>query len=347
MKILIIITFLFITHITVCSAQPNIWSVSKDPAQKAAFSEIQDAIDAASPGDYIYIYPSIYENGFTLEKSLIVVGPGYFLGDNLNTQVNKSPAHIKGEISIGANTAGTILTGLYAGNKVSIQNTNNILIKRNWISSLQIKESIAITVKQNYIHGSSLTEVSNIHYSTLYIGSNTSNINILNNYIKNNDRIWISGSRCAAVLTAQNNSVSCLLRNNILDGYLNGYNISFENNILVGGSAMSLTTCSYKNNIASGTSFGSSDGNQSNVYANEIFVGSFSNPSADGQWQLKEGSPAKEAGLDGVDCGMFGGSDPYVLSGIPEIPAIYFFQAPEGASTTNGLPVHLKIKSHQ
>ena len=32
-----------------------------------------------------------------------------------------------------------------------------------------------------------------------------------------------------------------------------------------------------------------------------------SSESTDGQYQLKNGSPAKGAGLDGVDCGMFGG----------------------------------------
>ena len=38
--------------------------------------------------------------------------------------------------------------------------------------------------------------------------------------------------------------------------------------------------------------------------------------STDGKWQLKDGSPAIGAGMDGVDCGAFGGITPYILSGI-------------------------------
>ena len=41
------------------------------------------------------------------------------------------------------------------------------------------------------------------------------------------------------------------------------------------------------------------------------------------------------------------GPDPYVLSGIPDIPTIYSFFAPDGASEENGLPVEIKIKARK
>jgi len=345
MKKLTLLALLFMAMGTMCNAQ-KIWSVSKDAAQKANFSEIQDAIDAASPGDYIYVYPSVYENGFILGKRLILVGPGFFLGDNPNTQVNKSPANIKGESLIGANSTGTVITGLTFGNLITVQNTSDIMIKRNWINSLQIKGSTSITVKQNYIDGYSITDVSAIDYAAVYVGANSSNINILNNFLQTKEKDWYR-TKIAAILTIQNNTVSCLLKNNIIDGNLWGYNITFENNILIGGGDGGCTTSSFKNNIAVNTTFGTTNGNQSNVASSTIFVGSTVNQSTDGRWQLKNISPAKGAGLEGVDCGMFGGPDPYVLSGIPDIPAIYFFQAPDVGSSSNGLPVHLKIKSHQ
>lgn len=128
---------LFFALVFICQAQPKIWSVSKDAAQKADYSEIQTAIDAASPGDYIYVYPSVYDNGFTLGIPLVLLGPGYFLGDNPNTQVNKSPATIKGEVIIGTNTSGTLITGLNIQNKLTIQSTSNIMVKRNSIVSIR------------------------------------------------------------------------------------------------------------------------------------------------------------------------------------------------------------------
>ena len=39
--------------------------------------------------------------------------------------------------------------------------------------------------------------------------------------------------------------------------------------------------------------------------------------SDDAKWKLKAGSPAIGAGVSGVDCGVFGGVTPYVLSGVP------------------------------
>ena len=90
-------TFLLVIMLifSIFKTNAKIWSVSKDAAQNADFSKIQDAVDAASPGDYIYVYPSVYDDGFTLGMPLVIVGPGYFLGDNPDTQENKSPAFYK------------------------------------------------------------------------------------------------------------------------------------------------------------------------------------------------------------------------------------------------------------
>jgi hypothetical protein len=66
--------------------------------------------------------------------------------------------------------------------------------------------------------------------------------------------------------------------------------------------------------------------------------------STDGQWQLKANSPALGAGENGVDCGMFGGSTPYILSGMPNIPAIYYLNTPMVPSDV--IDVAIKAKSH-
>ena len=345
MKTITFILLLIIALANVCNAQPKIWSVSKDAAQKADYSEIQAAIDAASPGDYIYVYPSVYENGFTMGIPLVIVGPGYFLGDNPNTQVNKSPATIKGEVIIGTNTSGALITGLNIQNKLTIQSTSDIMVKRNSLHSVEIKNSTNVTFKQNYIEGKEFA-IGNIvpdhSVSTIfYIGQNTSDIKLLNNFIRNPQREWLGYIHTAI---SSHELSSTLVKNNVIDGHIAGYHFNFQNNILISGGQVDLLSSSMYNNIAFNSAFGTQNNNQENIAVTTIFA---SSESTDGQYQLKNGSPAKGAGLDGVDCGMFGGSDPYVLSGIPDIPAIYFFEAPDGASTTNGLPVHIKIKSRQ
>jgi hypothetical protein len=52
------------------------------------------------------------------------------------------------------------------------------------------------------------------------------------------------------------------------------------------------------------------------------------------------------AGFGGVDVGIFGGPEPYVLSGIPPIPTIYFLTAPAIGEKNTGLPVQIKVKSN-
>ncbi|MFB3041480.1 MAG: hypothetical protein ACE1ZS_06720, partial [Candidatus Poribacteria bacterium] len=85
------------------------------------------------------------------------------------------------------------------------------------------------------------------------------------------------------------------------------------------------------------------NGNQVNVDMNTVFEGS---GSTDGQWQLKAGSPAIGAGTGGFDAGMFGETATYVLSGLPNIPAVHFFEAASVASEESRLPIQIKIKSH-
>ncbi|MEZ5083070.1 MAG: hypothetical protein R2750_06440 [Bacteroidales bacterium] len=104
-----------------------------------------------------------------------------------------------------------------------------------------------------------------------------------------------------------------------------------------------MTNCLYEYNIGTSTQFGNQNGSQENVLTTDLYVGATGN-STDGQWQLKVGSPAIGTGEDGADIGIFGGESPYVLSGLPAIPAIYDLNAQ--SLPTNTLDVTVKAKSH-
>jgi hypothetical protein len=67
--------------------------------------------------------------------------------------------------------------------------------------------------------------------------------------------------------------------------------------------------------------------------------------STDGRWEMKAGSPALGSGSGGVDCGAFGGSTPYILSGVPNLPHIYEADVPASATSSSGLQVSIKVKS--
>ena len=116
-----------------------------------------------------------------------------------------------------------------------------------------------------------------------------------------------------------------------------------SNNIIYG--SCTFTNCTLNNNVCSATQVPAGNGNQQNVDMNNVFVcySSCTAYSNDARYQLKAGSPAIGAGSNGEDCGMFGGVDPYVLSGMPPIPAIYYFNYNYSNTAIN---VNMKVKSH-
>ena len=120
------------------------------------------------------------------------------------------------------------------------------------------------------------------------------------------------------------------------------YNSTVHNNIFYTNGITTSINNELKNNLfdIAGTDV---DGNQYGVDMSAVFEGT---GSTDGQWQLKAGSVAIGAALDGGECGVFGGSNPYRLSGMPAGPYIYDATIPTSGSATSGLPVQIKIRSN-
>jgi hypothetical protein len=173
-------------------------------------------------------------------------------------------------------------------------------------------------------------------------------------------------------------STGILFINNIIVGEINfvanqqtPFDYRFENNSFYGRiSSLDFANGSFVNNVIIqtpaetvylNTPMSFADHNVSNV---NIFPGGgsniinadgantytiFSNPaisSQDGIWQLKPGSVAIGYGAGGIDCGAYGGSKPYVLSGIPAIPNFYFADPQQAATGNGGLNIHFKIKAN-
>ncbi len=300
------------------------------------FTTIQAAHDNAGSGDTIYVIgsSSAYA-GFNVSKKLVMIGPGYFLTENPETQANPNSATVSGDINFYSGSSGSVLTGitLIGGNTITIQ-ASNITLKRNKLSvgnssCIDLDSNIGnIIIVQNYMTAQG-------NYAAIkLINSNIQNVLISNNFIEQTS----SGGKAIEI----SSSSSVIIKNNIIKGNLVAYNSNIQNNIMREGTFTGANNI-ILNNIDNSTQFGSSNGNQSNVNIPNLFIGT---GSTDGQWQLKQGSLAIGAGVDGIDCGMFGGVTPYVLSGLPSIPAIYFFDAPTSGSNAKGLPIHIKVKSH-
>ena len=294
-------------------ANAKIWTINNNPGEQRDYYNLQLAHDGVLNGDTLYVHGSnIDYGGLVLSKHITIIGPGYFLVAN-GTRAKIVSART-GEINFSTGSDGSAIIGMVIGGPLSID-ANNILVKRNNITASSIMVGFVnpntsqVILQQNFI------EV--ISSPIDFIRLKANNVFICNNCIR------LSRGSCAIL----GGPGYVEIVNNILSGCVQISGGRYQNNILLSDTPPDNSINTVSNNITD-------DGS--------IFEGG---NSPDGQYMLRTGSPAIGAGVNGVDCGMFGGDSPYVLSGIPPIPKIYSFDAPlEGG---NQLPVKIKVKSNK
>jgi hypothetical protein len=290
-----------------------------------AGSNLQTAIDNATAGTAFLIEPGNYGD-VTVSKRVALVGSGYFQ--------NTSGAIIA-NLTFNTGAENSIVTGLAITQHLYI-GASNITIQRNLINTIDIgfNASISISVsgvliKQNFVQSYIQFYDSN---SNAYIGNN-----IIISYIAIN-YAGVTGQIVNNTIIDENGSQS----------YVSTFQISFINNIVVTNSAGgSSTNALFTNNIITDGHFTTSDASNKKITDwSTVFVGYPSNNgfTQDGRYALLGTSPAKGAGSGGIDCGAFGGSEPYVLQGIPIGPIIYQLIAPSGAAAGQTFQVQIKAK---
>lgn len=307
------------------STQAKIWKVSLDPINKGDFKQLQNANDSAAvmSGDTIHIMPSIgYYSGAIITKKMIIIGNGNFLTENTGQQVNTLPSWFLGTIRFNSGSEGSAIMGCKLEADTWV-NASNISVMRNKTLAIIINSNSEklsnIVIKQNYV----------VSYLSI-VGANSYNVFIANNYVSQGIS---AGGIC-------NGNYNGIIINNICHG-LSGTNFIIKNNINITDPYTECNTL-YSNNIGNSAQFGTANGNLSNVDMATVFEGTGGTES---QWKLKAGSPAIGAGDGGVDCGIFGGPDPYILSDMPMIPSIYYLNT--SSMPTNSIKVDAKVKSHK
>lgn len=335
------------------SASAKIWRVNNNPSIVADFTTLQAAHDGAASGDTLHLEasPTSYGN-LTLTKKLIILGTGYYLDENPNTQAIAQSSKV-GSFTINPGSNGSVIMGLdFMGSAMGIS-SHDIVIRRNKFCSPHsgVHDFNTPTITLGYVNNTS-APVSNIVISENYgvvikVNYASSGLLITNNYIAYGGS---AADNTTGVCLELHADVVALIQNNIFRrGKIIANNSSFSNNIMVNG-FLSGTGNLLSHNLANADQFGTTNGNQANVVMTSVFVGAGTGISSDGQWKLKAGSPALGAGYGStagapVDCGMFGGNTPYVLAGQPSMPAIYFFENQPVGSNTDPIDVTIKVKS--
>ena len=305
------------------------WRINNNAGVVADFTSFAAAandVDVKS-GDTIYLEPSVTDysaSSISLAKRLVVIGPGYYL-DPTNTTVpgnaglqalpyTAAISHFYFAAgSAGSKFMGVTIRGCY------IYGVNDLTFERVLFTStltFQTGASSNITIRKCFFESAAIN----------HSGSAT-----LSNFVCENNIFYSNSYVDLPILTGSSN----IIRNNswnLLYNQITLVNAYFVNNIVGNNSQCSLTNCTIKNNLfqLAQTLPGTATNNLVSQNMADIFVGT---GSMDARFKIKAGSPASGAGLTvgavvSPDCGAFGATNPYVLSGIPNVPTIYTFTAP-------------------
>lgn len=332
----------------------KIWRVNNNPDVAADFTSLQAAHDGAAAGDTLHIEgsPNGY-GGVTISKKLTILGAGYFLDENPNTQALQQSSKVAG-FTFNAGSSGSQIMGLdFQGNSVTIY-VDDIVIRRNKFCAPAngAYDYYVGVINVQYRNNNGATGANNIIISQNFgvkvaVNYPSTGILITNNYITNEAYFGEGNTQNCLYISA--NAIALVQNNVFRRGKVSANNSNFSNNIMNLGQFEGVGNL-YSNNIANGTQFGTDNGNKANVTMTSVFVGAGTGVSSEGEWKLKAGSPAIAAGYGStaqniIDCGMYGGTNAYILAGLPPMPVVYSFEVQPIGSNTDPIDVKVKVKS--
>jgi hypothetical protein len=337
----------------------------------ADFHTFQSAIDSAPAGSILLLQPSaVAYEAVTIHKRLAIYGSGYFLGQNAAPATQASTLTSKVlYINFAKGSDGSSINGLqFTKNPYSdhahFDTTSNINISRCYFES-QDCGSQGCVPQQFSLSVSSLITIQGSYIATAgchltYGADNSSGILFKNNIINGTDfgnsfTIQPSGN-----VTMDHNTIVLTGANFFVPGWILTNNIFLKLSQNTGDTTVGFYAYnvpyqgpdnSSKNNVANYSIFGSSSNKilPRTTTPDSLFITASNSQaitSTDGFFILKANTPAAGYAIDKTDCGAFGGTTPYVLSGIPAIPNIYFLQVTPNATQAGGLKLTIKAKAN-
>jgi predicted nucleic-acid-binding Zn-ribbon protein len=326
----------------------TIITVSNAPNSPGQYTNLQEALNEANPGDTIYVSGSLTTYGnIDIKKQITLIGAGFNPNNQNNQKSELQYVYFKSDNDPvnPSNPSGTTITGfrfLYLF--VQTQNINDIQLLRNEITG-QI--SLSSYYCQNWtVKNNILNYISSAGTSTIY----ASDFVISNNIIKSNIQYF--------------NSNTILIANNIFtqgSGFTTVSLANIQNNIFYGGSTANCSYCTFIKNISVGAGntfdYGTNTSIDNFTNVNPLFVDVASttfNFAYD--YHLQPSSPGIDAGTDGTDIGIYGGMYPFPSGGdvpwqtspMPAIPQITSMVILNGTLPSAGtLHIQIQAKSQE
>lgn len=299
---------------TLLPANAATWRLNPNPDAGADFTSIDEAMadDRVKEGDELLLDPGTYPGDNILTKNrLTLTGPGHFLAQDDWSNIDRV---IFDNITL---SEGSTIQGCCVKNELNTNSNSKILRCR--IEKVYPQEKVTasnVLIESNYINA--IGAPFRYGFIDCKIRNNIIAgriINITNSTIQHNTSIYKSAP-------FESVKYSTIIDNIILGS---GIQVNCENNTLV-NNVLSLTGTSSYNHCVGAT--------LENTFIDNI---------TGDRYLLRDDSVAKGKATDGGECGAFGGSHPYVLSGIPtNMPSITEAKIPS-TPTDGKLAITLKI----
>lgn len=316
-----------------------IMGYSQSVKRITADMNLQTEITNASPGTTFLVEPGSY-GALSINKRVALIGSGYF----------QSSGGITGctSITFMPGSDNSLVSGFSIASSIGI-GSNGVIIQRNRIGGIVY---VGYAINSSYNVGGTIIKQNFIEQSIyLWRGSNNLATNTL---IKNNIILsFIRYDSDANSGESINNTILSL--NGCYQEYSSNWAMAFSNNIISSNCNYThingrwLTNSTFTNNLINTTEFNTNDASNVKINNfNNVFIGYPNNTAGatlDGRYQLLAGSPAKGIGIGAVDAGAFGGTEPYVLQGIPIGPNIIKVTAPTGAAAGQTISVQIEAKT--
>lgn len=321
------------------------------------YLNFQIAHDQSADGDTIQLYPSASGPTYsgTISKRLVITGPGYLTNSYYTTTVteivNPQLQNLPGFIGscnfiIETGSSGSIIEGL---NNVTITTSELSSAERSNITVRRCRSPKIVFNNVGLCNNWRISQcldlaVIQLASSNTFTGNRTiSNLKIENSILKA-EGLTLSTSPSGTY--ANDSIINCIFTSGAALS-LSGAPVHIQNSIFQGQTFTAVNNAVFVRNITTSpnssnpifTNAGGSN-NQANANLSTIFQGfpiTTSNQftfSQDARFALTATNIAKNTGqipgtTTATDCGIFGGSNPYRLSGIPSIPVYIKLDAPK------------------
>jgi len=354
MKTSLYLSILTLALIFSFNASATVLIANNNGTSPGQYTTLQGAIDAANDGDTIHIQPSnfIYDgnneqNPITLNKSLTIIGIGYNPIKDMAFPSRIAGLRFSGTACTqGVNLIGLQFLGLHMACGQPIHNLHLTHCKFSALGGTYESNCFSsvgyynCTMTNCLIAGIGLGTVDNFVVTNCvftdfyqHFGSGT-NVIVRNCLFINNTNGWTGAG-------------------------VHGTNVTFENNIFYQlGPAVSngpgLNNCVLNNNITyltfndGYTAYGSGNALNNNIISQDPLFVNYSAPTAQYSviynYRLQDLSPGNNAGTDGTDIGIYGGTNPWSETGEhPNLPVVRSVNIDNSVVPSQGtLNVHIK-----